>query len=132
MLGKCYKAWCTGAEEAMKSSCKIATVLSDASTELHYNEVTFIQRYCDNNWTGQKMSISADGPHLLIIQVASDVYPVEAANIKRTSWSNRSPPLYTQITVHSPPSPQANWGGRQRPKRVGPSSCSSVFEKPWT
>ena len=51
-LGKGYKAWCTGAEEAMKSSCKIAMVLSNVATDLHYNKVTFIQRYCVNNWTG--------------------------------------------------------------------------------
>ena len=37
MLGKGYKAWCTGAEEAITSSAKIATVLSNMANVLHYN-----------------------------------------------------------------------------------------------
>ena len=48
-LGKGYTAWCNGAEEAITSSCKIATVLSNAATVLNYDEITFVQKYCDKN-----------------------------------------------------------------------------------
>ena len=83
MLGKGYKAWCTGANKALKSSCKIKTVLLNAATDLRYNEVKFIQKYSIPNWTGKKMSMSADGPSLPIIMVVSDVYPAEADYIKK-------------------------------------------------
>ena len=82
-LGKGYKAWCTGAGEAITSSCKIATVLSNAAGILNYDEVTFVQKYCDKNWTGNKMPQTTDGPILPIMLVLSDVYPVEAADIKK-------------------------------------------------
>ena len=81
-LGKGYKAWCTGAEEAITSSTKIATVMSNMANVLGHNKVTFVQRYCDPNWTGKKMSLSADRLILPIIMVLLDLYPVEAANIK--------------------------------------------------
>ena len=67
MLGKGYKAWCTGAEEAINSSCKIATVLSNVANVLNYNEVTFFEKYSDKNWTGNKMQLSSDGPTLPIM-----------------------------------------------------------------
>jgi hypothetical protein len=106
MLGKGCEAWCTGAEEAITSATKIATVLSNAADVLHYNEVTFVQRYCDNNWMGQKMSISADGPHLPIIQVALEVYPVEAADIKKDFLaqlqSSTAHPNYITLTIQHP------------------------------
>jgi hypothetical protein len=105
-LGKGYKAWCTGAEKAMKSSHKIAMVLSNAATDLHYDEFTFVQRYCDNNWTGQHLSLSANGPHLPIIPVASDVYPVEAADIKKDFLaqlqSSTAHPNYSTLTIQHP------------------------------
>ena len=41
-LVKGYQAWCTGVEEAITSSCKIETVLSNAAIVLNYNEVTFV------------------------------------------------------------------------------------------
>ena len=83
MLGKGYKAWCTGAEEAITLSHKIVMVMSNAADILNYDEVTFVQKNFDQNWTGNKMQLSADGPILLIILVSSDVYPVEAADIKK-------------------------------------------------
>ena len=72
-LGKGYKAWRTGAEEAMKSSCKIAMVLDNVANVLKHDEVTFVQRYCDRNWMVKKMNLGNDGPHLPIILVALDV-----------------------------------------------------------
>ena len=39
-LGKGYEAWCTGAEQAITSSAKIATVLSNMADVLHYDEIT--------------------------------------------------------------------------------------------
>jgi hypothetical protein len=48
-LGKGYEAWCTGANKAMKSSCKIAAVLHNPAMDLRYDEVAFVQKYSDPN-----------------------------------------------------------------------------------
>ena len=72
-LGKGYEAWCTSGEEAITSSCKIATVLSNAAAVLNYNEVNFVQKYTNKNWTGNKMQLSANRPVLPIMLVSSNV-----------------------------------------------------------
>ena len=106
MLGKGYKAWRTGAEEAMKSSRKIAQVLDNVANSLGYDEVTFVLRYCDALWTGKKMSLANDGPHLPIIMVASDVYPTETNNIKKyflaQPQSSAVHPALNTLTIQHP------------------------------
>ena len=42
MLGKGYEAWCTGAEQAITSARKIATVLTNAGEAENYDHVGFI------------------------------------------------------------------------------------------
>ena len=81
MLGKGYEAWCTSAEQLITSARKIATVLSNAGEAENYDHVGFIQKYFDENWTGKKMQLTADGPILPIMLFLSNVYPVEAADI---------------------------------------------------
>ena len=130
MLGKGYEAWCTGANEAMKSSRKIATVLHNAATDMRYDKVAFVQKYSDPNWTGKNMSMSADGPSLPIILVALGVYPVEAAKIKKAYLTQ--PQSSAVHPYPNTPSTQAKWGRRRRPKRVRSSFCYYVFEGPWT
>jgi len=131
-LGKGYEAWCTGAEQAITSSGKIAMVLSNAAEVLQYNEVAFVQKFCDKNWTGKKMNLSADGPILPIILVASDVYSWKLPTSKRTSWRNHSPLLYTLPSIHSPSNTRVNWGRRLKPKMLWLSSCYYVFKEMWT
>ena len=105
-LGKGYKAWCTGAEEAMNSSRKIGKVRDNVQDVLGYDDITFVQRYCDNNWTGKKMTLSNGGPHLPIILVASDIYPVEAADIKNDflaqPQSSAVHPSFNTLTIQHP------------------------------
>ena len=82
-LGKGYKPWCTVAEEAITSACKIAMVLNTAEEATDYDHVAFNQKYFDKNWTGNKIKLTSDGPILLIMLVYSDIYPVEASDIKK-------------------------------------------------
>ena len=51
-LGKGYKAWCTVAEEVITPSCKIATALNNVAKDQDYDQVTFVQKYFNKNWTG--------------------------------------------------------------------------------
>ena len=62
MLGKGYETWCTVAAQAINSSCKIATVLANASEEEDYNHVAFVQKYFDKNWTGKRCNYPPMGP----------------------------------------------------------------------
>jgi hypothetical protein len=112
-LGKGYEAWCTGAEEALKSARKIAKVRENLARVMGYDDVTMVQRYCDSTWTGKKMILGEDGPCLPITMVASDVYPVETADIKKDclgqpatahpSYSSATPhPSYGTLTIQHP------------------------------
>ena len=106
MLGKGYEAWHTGAEEAITSSSKIATVLTNVAKDKDYDHVAFTQKHFDKNWTGNKMQLSADGPTLPIILVASDVFPMEAADIKKEflaqPQSSVVHPSFNTITIQHP------------------------------
>ena len=105
-LGKGYETWCTVAEEAITSSRKIATVLTTAAEEANYNHVGFVQKYFDKNWTGKKMQLTADGPILPIMLVSSNVYPVEAAKIKKDflaqPLSSAVHPSFNTLTIQHP------------------------------
>ena len=117
-LGKGYETWCTIAEEAINSSRKIATVLTNTGEEADYNHVAFVQKYLDKNWTGKRMQLTANGPILPIMLVLSGVYPVEAADIKKDFLAQPpSSAVYPSFNT-IPSNIQANWGRRRRPKKV--------------
>ena len=44
-LGKGYETWCTVAEEAINSSCKIATILNNVAGKPGYDHTAFVQKY---------------------------------------------------------------------------------------
>ena len=105
-LGKGYEAWRTGAEEAMNLSRKIAQVLDNVANSLGYDKVTFVQRYCDAMWTGKKISLAGNGPHLSIIMVALDFYPMETDDIKKDflaqPQSSAVHPAFNTLTIQHP------------------------------
>ena len=105
-LGKGYETWCNIAEEAITSARKIATVLTTAEEATDYNHVAFIQKYFDKNWTGTKMKRTSDGPMIPIMLVSSDVYPVEAADIKKDFLaqppSSAVHPSFNTLTIQHP------------------------------
>ena len=92
--------------QEITSSAKIVTVLSKMTDVLHYDKVTYVQRYCDPNWTGKKTSLSSDGPILPIIMVPLDVYTVEASNIKKDflaqPQSSVVHPSFNALTIQHP------------------------------
>jgi hypothetical protein len=94
-LGKGYDTWCTGAVSAIEESRDIAKVRARLSKDS--NDNAWIKHYCDNTWSGTKMTLSDGRPHLPIIQVSSDVYPVESADIKKDYFT----PLHASA-VHPP------------------------------
>ena len=105
-LGKGCEAWCTVAEQAITSARKIAMVLTTMAEAENYNHVGFVQKYFDKNWTGKKMQLTASGPILPIMLVSSDVYPVEAANIKKDFLaqppSSAMHPSFNTLTIQHP------------------------------
>ena len=115
-----YETWCTSTEEAINSSCKIATVLSSAAAEVNYDHAAFVQKYFRKRWTGNGMQLTADRPATPVMLVSSDSFPAEAADIKRTSWHKSRPmSLGTQALVHSLSNTRKNWDRRLKPKRCG-------------
>jgi hypothetical protein len=46
-LGKGYDAWCTGAESAITASRMIAKVRENLTTAMSYDNVAWVQRYCN-------------------------------------------------------------------------------------
>ena len=95
-LGKGYEAWCTAADEALNSKEIIAKVRDNFAT-LGMDEGTWVKHYCDSTWTGTKMTLRDDGPHLPIMQADSDVYPVESNDIKKDYFA----PVHASA-VHPP------------------------------
>ena len=97
-----------------------------------YDEVSFVQRYCDKNYTGKKMKLSNSGPYLPITLVASDVYPVETADIKKDylvhPGSATVHPSFNTLTIQHP----GKLGQEAEAKKVWPNSCSSAFVETWT
>ena len=73
------------------------------------------------------MQLTAEGPTSPIMLVSSNVFPPEAADIKRTSYHNSRPTLGTQASVHSPSNTQANWVRRPKTRKVWLSLCFHVF-----
>jgi len=70
------------------------------------NNVGFVQKYFNKNWTGKKMQLTADGSILPIVLVSSNVYPVEAAEIKKDFLaqppSSAVHPSFNRITIQHP------------------------------
>jgi hypothetical protein len=105
-LGKGYEAWCLGADEAMQSSDISTKVRKNLTGPMGYDDLTWVQRYCDSTWTGKQMTLSDSGPHLPIIQVDSDVYPLEAADIKKDylvqPQASAVYPSFNTLTIQHP------------------------------
>ena len=95
-LGKGYEAWCTAADKALNSKEIIAKVRDNFAT-LGMDEDTWVKHYCNSTWTGTKMTLRDDGPHLPIMQGDSDVYPVESNDIKKDYFA----PVHASA-VHPP------------------------------
>ena len=78
------------------------------------------------------MQLTADGFILPIMLVSSDVYPVEAADIKKDFLaqppSSALHPSFSTLTIQHP----GKLGQEAEAKKVWQRSCSSVFEEPWT
>ena len=69
-LGMGYDAWCSFAEEAINASSKIENVMDNASIEQGYKKVAFVQKYFNQNWTGNCMKTSSYGPSNAIISIS--------------------------------------------------------------
>jgi hypothetical protein len=73
---------------------------------LGYDDTTWVQRYCNKDWTGKKMILGKDGPYLPITMVASDVYPVETTDIKKDCLGQphaaTAHPSYNTLTIQHP------------------------------
>ena len=101
-VGTSYKTWCTLTEEAINSSRKIETILSNAAKVEGYNHTAFVQKYFDKHWKGMKMQLTVKGPSLPIMLVLSDVPLSKQPTSKKTSWRKRRLSLRTRPLIHSP------------------------------
>jgi hypothetical protein len=103
-LGTGYDTWCTGAVSAITESRDIAKVRAHLTQVDDDN--AWIKHYCDNTWTGTKMTLGENGPCLPITMVDSDVYPMETADIKRECLEQSQPapafPSYSTLTIQHP------------------------------
>ena len=96
------------------------------------DEVTFVQKYSDKNWTGKRMQLTADGPILPIMLVLSNVYPVEAADIKKDFLaqlpSSAVHPSFNTLTIQHP----GELGQEAEAKKGVAKLMLLCFGEPWT
>ena len=101
-----YETWCTSTEEAINSSCKIATVLSSAAAEVNYDHAAFVQKYFSKHWTGNEMQLTANGTNNPIMLVLSDAFPAEAADMKKDFLAQNPAhvghPGFDSLTIQHP------------------------------
>ena len=80
--------------------------MNTAAEEANYDHVGFAQKYVDKNWMGKKMQLTANRLILPIMLVSSNVYPVEAADIKKDflaqPLSSSVHPSFNTLTIQHP------------------------------
>ena len=106
-VGMGYKTWCTFAEDTINSSRKIATVLSGMAAKVSYDHAAFVQKYFSKRWMGNGMQLTANGPAPPIMLILSDLFPAEAADIKKDFLSQKPAhvvghPGFGTLTIQHP------------------------------
>jgi hypothetical protein len=70
------------------------------------DDVTWVQKYCNEIWTSKKMTLTDSRLHLPIMQVNLDVYPVETADIKKDYFAppheSAVHPPFSTLTIQHP------------------------------
>jgi hypothetical protein len=98
-LGTGYNLWVSVAAEAIDKKNNIRAVLDAASEQTSYSRTNFLKSHIFSSYDSAKSLPIASGPHGFITFVDSDLYPVEADELRKIFIPALSSPL--PATVHS-------------------------------
>ena len=97
-MGPGYAAWVRAADYAINSIKDISTVFENARDAPDYSEAAFVKSHFFADFDSRKSLPLVSGPYGLITLVDSDLYKVEADEIKKFYFTPATPALSTAIS----------------------------------
>ena len=99
-LGTGYNLWVSAAADAIDKKENIREVLGAASELTVYSKTDFLKSHFFSSYESAKSLPTASGPHGFITFVDSDLYPVEADELRKIfipALTSPLPPLHIQL-----------------------------------